>query len=254
MPASVTSPAQNGISSTADYGLGSPTGYATPPRRAGFNNAYSSGSPQSTRQHRYSVSSSSQGLRTPQSSSRASFGSNSRAATMLQDPIASSLTGVSQISVVQEMAFRQGQRDHGTIREHLPASPFYREFDKVWADFYALGKECGGTPITAPTTTPSSHHNFPWPVLINAYTQDLEHPNGTVDSEYVRKICNIALTCMAVLVGTVIRREGDWRKTVCDVPLPIRQALQGFEDLRVRYERLKRDAHEAGAGGLPGGY
>jgi hypothetical protein len=152
------------------------------------------------------------------------------------------------------MGFRQGQHDHGVIRERIPTSPFGRQFDNVWAEFYALGKECGGTPIAAATTTSSSHHNFPWAVLINVNTQDLEHPNGTVDSEYVRKICNIALSCMGALVGTVIRRQGEWQKTVCDVPFPISQALEHFEDLRTRYERLKRDAREAQAGGLPGGY
>jgi hypothetical protein len=173
---------------------------------------------------------------------------------MSQDPNAPSLTGVPQVLAVQELAFRAGQRDYGVFRERLPSSPFAAQFDEVWMEFYVLGRACGGTPKASSTPDAPSHQNFPWPVLINPYTQDLEHPNGAVDSEWVRKVCNIALDCMRALIGTVCRRQGDWRKITCDVPAQIKQALLSFEDLHVRYEKLKRDAQEAVAGGLPAGY
>jgi|TARA_R110002003_G_scaffold97_36_gene8038 hypothetical protein len=175
---------------------------------------------------------------------------------MLQDPDASSLTGVPEVLAVQEIAFRQGQHDHGVARDRLPSSPFAKHFDQVWAQFYVFGKEFGGEPIASSRATAmsSSHPNFPWPVLINPYTQDLERPNGAVDSEWVRKVCGIALNCMQELIRTVCKRQGDWRKIVCDVPTQIKQALMGFDDLRERYESLQRDAREAVAGGLPQGY
>jgi hypothetical protein len=174
---------------------------------------------------------------------------------MMQDPNAASLTGVPQLLAVQEMAFRKGQQDHGASRERFPSSPFAKEFDQAWTRFYVLGKECGGTPTCSSNVVASpDHQNFPWPILINCYTQDLDHPNGEVDSAWVRKICTIALNCMAVLIGTVCRRQGEWQKTICDVPGQIKQALMGFEDLRSRYQRLQRDAREARNGGLPAGY
>jgi hypothetical protein len=175
---------------------------------------------------------------------------------MVLDPNALSLTGIPEILAVQEMAFRQGQHDNGITRDCLPSSPFAKHFDQVWAQFYVFGKEYGGKPIASLAVShgPSSHQNFPWSVLINPYTQDLEHPNGAVDAEWVRKVCIIALNCMQALIRTVCTRQGDWRKIVCDVPTQIKQALMGFDDLRQRYESLEQDAREAVAGGLPQGY
>ncbi|OAL06779.1 hypothetical protein IQ06DRAFT_288643 [Phaeosphaeriaceae sp. SRC1lsM3a] len=59
---------------------------------------------------------------------------------------------------------------------------------------------------------------------------------------------------MEALVRIVCKRQGEWRRTTCDVPVQIRDALMRFDDLRARYEQLKRDAQEAVAGGLPAGY
>ncbi|KAL5121959.1 hypothetical protein ACEQ8H_000175 [Pleosporales sp. CAS-2024a] len=185
-------------------------------------------------------------------SSRTSFSSHLRAPTTVQYSHAASLTGVPELCAVQEMAFRQGQQGRGVSRERVPPSPFAKHFDQVWTQFYLLGKECGGMPFSSSTTAKTSEHaNFPWAPLINPYTQDLEHPNGAIDSEWVRKVCIMALDGMAALIGTVCRRQGEWRKTVCDVPAQIKQALMQFEDLRNRYERLQQDAREAVAGGLP---
>lgn len=253
MPTDMVTPAQRRVSTAVDHS-GSPHKITTP-RQVGINYQLF-GTPRDLPMGQRRDANVSQASPTAhQGSGTASLSSNLRAPTMLQDPNASSLTGVPQLLAVQEMAFRQGQQDHGVSRERLPSNPFAKHFDQVWVEFYILGKECGGTPIsTSNIDASSTHQNFPWPVLINPYTQDLEHPNGKVDSAWVRKVCTIALNCMAVLIGTVCRRQGDWRKTICDVPAQIKQALMGFEDLRIRYERLQRDAREARNGGLPAGY
>jgi hypothetical protein len=186
---------------------------------------------------------------------RASFNSSLRAPTMMQGPDTSSLAGVPETLAVQEMAFRQGQRDTGSSLARLPPSPFIKHYDQVWAQYYKFGKAVGGTPVTSTFAgSTASHQNFPWPILINPYTQDLQRPTGVVDSQWARKICEIALNCMEELVRVVCKRQGDWRKTICDVPSQVQQALAGFPDLRARYECLKRDATEAVAGGLPAGY
>ena len=254
MPSAFASSVQNRMPTAADYSLGSPQKMATP-RRLGIN-TQPSGGPQGLAQGQRRDTLTGQPSPTPRNGlGRVSFSSNLRAPNMLQDPNASSLTGIPELLAVQEMAFRQGQHDHGVSRERLPSSPFAKQFDQVWAQFYVFGKEFGGIPISASTSEPSpTHQNFPWPVLINPYTQDLERPNGAIDSEWVRKVCGVALDCMEALIRTVCKREGDWRKTVCDVPTQIKQALLGFTDLRSRYETLKRDAREAVAGGLPAGY
>ena len=102
-------------------------------------------------------------------------------------PIASSLTGIPPLLAVQELAYRQGQKDHGVSQVDVPASPFTKQFDQIWSEFYTLGKACGGKPISPSNIDSSStQQNFPWPVLVNPYTQDLEHPNGSVDAEYAR--------------------------------------------------------------------
>jgi hypothetical protein len=254
MSAVFASPAQSRMSATADYSLGSPHKVATP-RRLSVN-TQSLGSPQGLangpRRGTLSVQASPSSRIGP---GRASFSSSLRAPTMLQNLSTPSLTGVPEVLAVQEMAFRQGQHDHGVSRDRLPSSPFAKQFDQVWTEFYILGKAYGNKPGASSTaTTSSSHHNFPWPVLINPYSQDLEHPNGVIDTEWVRKICTMALNCMAALIRMVCRREGEWRKTICDVPAQIQHALMNFFDLRTRYEELKRDAREAIAGGLPAGY
>jgi hypothetical protein len=253
MPAGFASPAQRSMSIAVDYS-GSPHKVTTPGRLR--ISTHLPGTPQGQAMGQRRDSNPNPASPTAQRGSRtASLSSNLRAPTMLQEANASSLTGVPQLLAVQEMAFRQGQQDHGVSRERLPSNPFAKYFDQVWAEFYVLGKECGGTPISASNFDASlDHQNFPWPVLINPYTQDLEYPNGKVDSAWVRKVCTIALNCMAVLIGTVCRRQGEWRKTICDVPAQVRQALMSFDDLRSRYERLQQDAHEARNGGLPAGY
>lgn len=178
-----TTPARGRAQTTAEYTVASPHHTKTP-RSLGSLTSY--GSPQVLTQRRGSTV-----TQTPPSgrsgTGRVSFGSNMRASTLQQDPNAQSLTGIPQILAVQEMAFRQGQHDHGVSRERIPSSPFAMHFNQMWAQFYTLGKEAGGTPkgSSVSTEAAASHNNFPWPVLINPYTQDLEHPNGTVDSEWV---------------------------------------------------------------------
>jgi hypothetical protein len=248
------SPAQNRMPAAAGYSLGSPHKVAMPRRLSANTQSFRSpqGLAQGPRRGSISVQASPY---SQNGSGRVSFSSNLRAPTMLHNLNTSSLTGVPEVLAVEEMAFRQGQHDHGVSRDRVPSSPFAKQFDQVWAEFYVLGKACGGTPGASSTvTTSSSHQNFPWPILINPYTQDLERPNGAVDAEWVRKVCTMALNCMAALIHVVCRREGEWRKTICDVPAQIQHALMSFSDLRIRYEELKRDAREAIAGGLPAGY
>ena len=64
----------------------------------------------------------------------------------------------------------------------------------------------------------------------------------------------IALNCMEELIRVTCRRNTGWDKTVADIPQPAQEALVAFPDLAKRYERLKRDAKEARAGGRPHGY
>ncbi|KAH7402007.1 hypothetical protein DE146DRAFT_754614 [Phaeosphaeria sp. MPI-PUGE-AT-0046c] len=257
MSSTFTTPGRGRAQTTAEYISTSPH-QVTTPRSHGSLTSY--GSPQVISQRRGSTLAPTNHAQTPPSgrsgSSRASFSSSMRAPTLQQHPNAQSLTGIPQILAVQEMAFQQGQHDHGVSRERIPSSPFAMHFNQVWVEFYALGKESGGTRKGSSSSTEASpsHNNFPWPVLINPYTQDLEHPNGTVDSQWVRKMCKMALNCMEALVHSVCKRQGDWRRTTCDVPVQIRDALMSFDDLRDRYDQLKRDALEAVAGGLPTGY
>jgi hypothetical protein len=172
------------------------------------------------------------------------------------DPNTTALVGIPKVSAVQEMAYRQGQRDRGMPRERAPASPFAEQFDDIWLEFYVMGTLCGAATGTQPTATAntSGRQRFSWPVLINPYTQDLQHPNGVTDTEWTRKMCAAALNCMVALIRTVCKREKDWNKIVCDVPLQIQVALQDFADLQARYVKLKQDAHEALKGGFPAGY
>ncbi|KAH4341242.1 hypothetical protein HBH98_182210 [Parastagonospora nodorum] len=114
-------------------------------------------------------------------------GCNLATCKLIVAPIASSLTGIPPLLAVQELAYRQGQKDHGVSQVDVPASPFTKQFDQIWSEFYTLGKACGGKPISPSNIDSSStQQNFPWPVLVNPYTQDLEHPNGSVDAEYAR--------------------------------------------------------------------
>ena len=169
-----------------------------------------------------------------------------------QGPQTSSLTGVPESVSVQEMAFREGQRDNSSPSEDSPASPFAKQFDQLWAAFYKLGKEFGGQ--RAPTPANSSLQNFAWPVLVNPYTQSLKHPNGSLDPAWSRKMIQAALNCMQELIRVTCRRNTGWDKTVADIPLPAQEALAAFPDLAQQYEQLKRDAKEARAGGRPYGY
>ena len=191
-------------------------------------------------------------------SRHASFSSSLRAPTMSQPAdgfYTTSLCGIPEHLAVQELAYRQGQRDHGNKRERIPSSPFARCFDYMWADSYRLGKSRGGTPKARPTgTVPTSQEDCAWPVLINPYTQDLEHPNGCVDEQWTYKICKGALDSMEDLVRLVCRRPKDWYKLVCDVPAPVQRPLMAFPDLEQRYKELKQAAREALAGNVPYGY
>ncbi|KAF2832099.1 hypothetical protein CC86DRAFT_340362 [Ophiobolus disseminans] len=182
-------------------------------------------------------------------------GSPLQAPPMSHCPVASSLKGIPEVLTVQELAFRQGQLDHGVTCAQAPRSPFAEYYDYLWLEYYVLGKEVGGTPVSAPNTEQTSTiENFPWPILINPYTQGLQRPNGAVDADWVRKVCILALDCMAALVASVCRRQREWKTMVCDVPSPIRQAIKHFDDLEMRYQGLQKAAKEALAGGLPAGY
>ncbi|KAL1645637.1 hypothetical protein SLS61_008197 [Didymella pomorum] len=165
---------------------------------------------------------------------------------------ASSLTGVPESVAVQEMAFRQGQRDSASAIDEAPANPFAQQFDQLWAAYYKLGKECGGQ--RAPTPVNPSQQNFAWTVLVNPYTQSLKNPNGSFDPAWTRKMITVALDCMHELIRITCRRNNGWEKTVADIPLPAQEALAAFPDLAQEYEQLKREAQEARAGGRPYGY
>ncbi|RAR05835.1 hypothetical protein DDE82_003746 [Stemphylium lycopersici] len=189
---------------------------------------------------------------------RPSFSSSLRSPTML-NPVdvlqTASMSGVPEYLAVQEMAFRQGQHDCNGSRNRVPPSPFGKHFDHVWAQYYKLGAVYGGGPTAMPPAASSpSHENFAWPVLINSATQDLEHPNGSFDIEWTRKVCTMALNCMKELIRVVCRRLNDWRKIVCDIPAPVKHAIVAFPELCEYYEILRRDAHEALSGGAPLGY
>lgn len=164
------------------------------------------------------------------------------------------MVGVPEPLAVQELAFRQGQHDHGSSRDRVPANPFAQHFDLIWQESYKLGKVLGGASVTPAVPASSSHLNYAWPVLINPYTQDLENPNGSVDLDWTRKICDIALNCMDALIRYVCRRPSEWRKIVCDIPTQVQQALVAFPDLSKRYEILQEAAREAIRGRLPQGY
>ncbi|RMZ74033.1 hypothetical protein GMOD_00004858 [Pyrenophora seminiperda CCB06] len=167
---------------------------------------------------------------------------------------AASMSGVPEYLAVSGLAFRQGQYDHGGSRNRVPPNPFAKHFDPLWEEYFKLGATYGGAPATLPSTASPSHENFAWPVLINTATQDLEHPNGSYDMNYAHDICIMGLTCMKKLIEDVCKRGKDWRKTVCDIPAPVQQALTKFPDLRAHYEHLKQEAREALGGGIPMGY
>lgn len=123
--------------------------------------------------------------------------------------------------------FRAGQAD--------TASPaFAAQYDELWLEYYVLGRACGGEPKTNVTPAPTGIKNFSCTVLTNPYTQDLENPAGKVDLEWVKKMCGLALGCMAALVATVCKRGRDWKRMVVDIPTPIRDALKYFPDFQTR--------------------
>ncbi|KAF1838324.1 hypothetical protein BDW02DRAFT_14882 [Decorospora gaudefroyi] len=165
-----------------------------------------------------------------------------------------SMSGVPEYLAVQELAFRRGQDDHGGSRNGIPSSPFAKHFDHVWAEHYKLGSVFGGVPAVRPTATSSSRENFAWSVLINPATQDLDDPNGSIDMEWARNICIMALNSMKELICVVCKRPADWRKYVCDIPSPVQQVIVVFPDLSAHYEALKQDAQQALGGGIPAGY
>lgn len=189
---------------------------------------------------------------------RPSFNSSRRSSVMINHADAfhgPSLNGIPEYLAVQEMAFRQGQHNQNGSRNRIPPSPFAQHLDSVWEEYYKLGAASGTAPAALPTTASSqSHENFAWAVLINPATQDLEHPNGSFDMEWAYKICVMSLNCMKELIRVVCRRINDWRKIVCDIPAPVKQAILAFPDLCAYYETLQRDAHEAMNGQIPLGY
>jgi hypothetical protein len=201
------------------------------------------------------VSQTSENWRSPR---RMSFNSSLGPLTMLNPvdaPLTPSMNGIPEYLAVQEMAFRQGQHDYNGSRNRIPPSPFSKPFDHVWAEYYKLGAAYGKAPAASPAAASSpSHENFAWTVLINSATQDLERPNGSFDMEWARKICIMSLNCMRELICVVCRRLNDWRKIVCDIPLPVKHAIVSFPDLCEYYETLQRDAHEALSGRVPFGY
>jgi hypothetical protein len=189
------------------------------------------------------------------SSHRPSFNTAPTVARSVDASKVTSMSGIPEYLAVQEMAFRQGQHDRGGCRDQIPASPFARHFDHVWAEYYKLGGVYGGEPAIRPTAHPAaSHDNFAWAVLINPATQDLEHPNGTLDMNWTYKMCVMALDGMKELIRVVCGHPNDWRKYVCDIPTPAQHAIIAFPDLCEYYEVLKRDAHEVLSGGMPMGY
>ncbi len=196
-------------------------------------------------------------LNTPHSARRGSITTSLSTPTMQHSPHgagASSMTGVPEPLAVQELAFRQGQHDSASTRDRIPSSPFAQHFNGMWEKSYRLGKTVGSTPFEYPPVMEPSHHNYEWPVLINPYTQSFEYPNGFVDPNWVRKMCEIGLNCMEVLIRNVCDRKPEWQKIICDVPIPVQDAILGFPDLNERYETLKHDAQEALSGGRPYGY
>jgi hypothetical protein len=186
------------------------------------------------------------------SSGRSSFNSSRRSSTIANpvDTTPPSMTDVPEFLAVQEMAFRQGQYGSGNSCNRVPPSPFAKHFDHVWAQYFKLGAAYGGAPAAPPVASSASHDNFAWSVLINSATQDLEHPNGSIDVEWARKICMMSLNCMKELIHVVRERHNDWRKIVCDVPLPVKEAIVAFPDLCEYYEALQHDARQAFGGGL----
>jgi hypothetical protein len=165
------------------------------------------------------------------------------------------LIGISEGLTVQEFAYRRGQRDHALPSSTLPPNPFRAQYDHVWTSMYTLGRQQGGAPLTHPVpTSQQEHSNYAWSVLINPYTQSVDAPNGVIDVQWARRMCDVALDCMEALVRSVCKRASGWEKTVIDVPFPVRETLGQFQGLAERYEMLKRDAKEALEGGRPVGY
>ncbi|CAN9401344.1 unnamed protein product [Alternaria alternata] len=161
-----------------------------------------------------------------------------------------SMTDVPEYLAVQEMAFRQGQHASDDSRNWVPPSPFAKHFDHVWAQYFKMGAAYGGLPAVPLITSSYSRGNFPWSVLINPATQDLEHPNGSFDMEWARKMCLMSLNCMKELIHVVRERHNDWRKIVCDIPLPVQQAILAFPDLCEYYAALQHEARQAFGNGL----
>jgi hypothetical protein len=187
------------------------------------------------------------------SSGRPSFSSSSRRSSAMVNPVDTtppSMTDIPEYLAVQEMAFRQGQYDSGNSRSRIPPSPFANHLDHIWEQYFKMGAAYGGAPTAPPVASSLSHDNFAWSVLINPGTQDLEHPNGSVDLEWARKMCIMSLNCMKELIFVVRNRRNDWRKIVCDIPLPVKQAIVAFPDLCEYYEALQHDAYEAFHSGL----
>jgi len=250
IPSPFTSPmaSNNGYQSSMAPG----NGYQSPmtPRRPGLNDSAprtTQGPPVGRRRGHMAFPS------TPnhESNGRPAF----REAPTAYEYVTPSIVGIPEVQSVQEFAFRAGQADHGVICDRIAASPFAAQYDPLWLEFYVLGKACGGKPATTePGLPPTGFQNFAWSPLINPYTQDLQRPGGTYDAQWARKMCGLALGCMAALIATIIQRKGDWKRTVCDVPGPIKQAIQLFPDLQARYEALLKDSKETVAGGRPYGY
>lgn len=56
---------------------------------------------------------------------------------------------------------------------------------------------------------------------------------------------------MQALIRNALKRKGEWKKIVCNVPAPIIEAMEDFPDLLDRYDHLVKDALQVLAGGHP---
>lgn len=167
------------------------------------------------------------------------------------------MNGISEAVAVEEFAFRRGQQDRGSVRTRIPKNPFHPVHNQAWELNYLRGKQSKTPAVVSRSNAASpSGKNYAWPILINPYTQNQEHPNGSFDAEWAQDMIIRALDSMAAIISMILKRgkQGEWQRAVCDVPAPVAEALSDYPHLMGRYEKLKRDAQEAIAGGRPQGY
>jgi hypothetical protein len=160
------------------------------------------------------------------------------------------LKDVPEHLAVQEFGFRRGQQDRGVGRDRIPINPFAPKFNAEWAKAYMAGKTsrtymagtsskrpAGAVAMARSTVSPTpSNPNYQWSPLIDVWTQDPEHPEGTYDEAYTRKMIDSSLNSMASIIAKIADRGRDWDKLVADVPRPVALACQDFPDLAQRYD------------------